>query len=187
MSESSSQNPFKILSTRAIYDNSWIRVREHQILNPQGRPGIYGLVEFKNRAVGVIPYEDGYVWLVGQYRLPLKKYSWEIPKGGSPQSEALLETARRELKEETGLEAEQWEPLVELHLSNSVCDEYGIVYLAMGLRRGEASPEETELLSLARVPLEEVYSRINAGEITDSLTVAGIFRLMLKKAAGELD
>ena len=104
MSEPS--NPWKTLSSRLVYENPWIRVREDQVLRPDGQPGIYGVVEFKNRAVGVLPVEDdGSVWLVGQYRYPLSLYSWEIPEGGSPASESTEETALRELREETGLTA----------------------------------------------------------------------------------
>src|SRR4051812_33372191 len=98
---SSESNPFKIVSSRSIYENAWIHLYEHQVINPKNKPGIYGVVKFKNRAVGVIPYSNGMIWLVGQYRFPLEQYSWEIPEGGSPQGEDISETARRELKEET--------------------------------------------------------------------------------------
>lgn len=183
---SEERNPFKVLSTRPVYDNPWISVAEHQVLNPKGRPGIYGVVHFKNRAVGVIPYENGQIWLVGQYRFPLSQYSWEIPEGGSPDSEDLAETAKRELKEETGLEAESIKPILEMHLSNSVSDEYAIIFLAQGLRAGDASPEDTEQLRVKKVALEEAYRLVVTGQITDSLSVAGILRLMLLKLEGSL-
>ena len=109
-----------------VYENPWIRVREDQVLRPDGLPGIYGVVEFKNRAVGVLPVEaDGSVWLVGQYRYPVGAYSWEIPEGGGPMSEDPEATARRELREETGLTAGKIELLTTAHLSNSVSDELG--------------------------------------------------------------
>ena len=86
-------NPWTTLSSRLVYENPWIRVREDQVLRPDGQPGIYGVVEFKNRAVGVLPVDDeGCIWLVGQHRYPLNSYSWEIPEGGSPQSETPEET-----------------------------------------------------------------------------------------------
>src|SRR5688572_23341371 len=138
------RNPFTMLSARQVYDNPWITVVEHQVLSPRGRPGIYGVVKFKNQAVGVIPYEGGKLWLVGQYRVPLGAYSWEIPEGGSPHGEDPVEGARRELREETGLEAQTLEPIVEMHLSNSVSDEWGVVYLARGITAGAAEPEHTE-------------------------------------------
>jgi hypothetical protein len=97
-------NPWTTLSSRPVYDNPWIRVREDQVLRPDGLPGIYGVVQFKNRAVGVLPIDgEGRIWLVGQYRYPLKAYSWEIPEGGSGPSETPEATAHRELREETGL------------------------------------------------------------------------------------
>ena len=120
---------------------SWIAVREDQVLRPDGQPGIYGVVHFKNRAVGVLPVEDdGRVWLVGQYRYPLDRYSWEIPEGGGPEGEAPEEAARRELREETGLVAGRLELLAMLHLSNSVSDELAYLFRATGLTPGPASP-----------------------------------------------
>jgi len=173
------ENPFTMLSARQVYENPWISVVEHQVLSPGGTPGIYGVVKFKNRAVGVIPYHEGKIWLVGQYRVPLGIYSWEIPEGGSPPGEDLIEGARRELREETGLEAHTIEPLLEMHLSNSVSDEWGIVYVARGISPGPAAPEDTEQLVVRTVALEEAYQMVCAGTITDSLSVAGILRLVL--------
>lgn len=179
-------NPWKTLSKALAYDNPWIRVEEHQVLNPAGKPGIYGVVHFKNQAVGVIPYEDGYVWMVGQFRYTLAQYSWEIPEGGSPVGEDPLITAQRELKEETGLSAQHYQPIVEMHLSNSATDEWGIIYLATGLEAGEADPEDTEDLSVKKMRLEEVFAEVEAGRITDSLTVAGVYKLMVMKLRGAL-
>src|ERR1700757_643102 len=113
-------NPWKSLSAKVHYENRWIRVVEHQVVNPSGGHGIYGVVHFKHIAVGIVPWEDGYIWLVGQYRFPLDRYSWEIPEGGGLLSEDPLATAQRELKEETGMTAEHWEIIVKMDLSNSV-------------------------------------------------------------------
>ncbi len=180
------RNPFEVHTRREVYDNAWIRVTEAKVTRPDGKPGIYGVVHFKNRAVGVIPYEMGTIWLVGQHRFPLDRYSWEIPEGGSPAHESLEESARRELAEETGFRAVRLEKLVEMHLSNSITDEYGVVFLARGLTRGEAQPEGTERLSLHETTLDEAYARVIAGEITDSLSVAGILRLRLLALEGLL-
>ncbi|MEM6768703.1 MAG: NUDIX hydrolase [Bacteroidota bacterium] len=182
----SQENPWKTLSQNTKYDNNWIKVTEFQVLNPAGREGIYGVVHFKNQAVGVVPYENGEIWMVGQYRYPLEEYSWEIPEGGSPLGEDPLTTAVRELKEETGLVAETYQPILEMNLSNSVSDEWGVVYLATGLRQEEAEPEETEQLYIRKMPLEEVYKRVESREIKDSLTVAAIYKLMLMKKMGQL-
>lgn len=182
----SEENPWKTLSTQEIYDNPWIAVQEHQVLNPKGGPGIYGTVHFKNLAIGVVPYEDGKIWLVGQYRYPLKTYSWEIPEGGGPLEEAPLAAAKRELQEETGLEANDYQILLEMDLSNSVSDEKAIVYLARGLTPGEANPEDTEELAIRTLSLETAYEEVEQRKIRDSLTVATIYKLMLMKARGEL-
>ena len=108
-----------------------------QVIRPDGSPGIYGVVHFKNRAVGVLPVDtDGAIWLVGQHRYPLDAYSWEIPEGGSPETELPEETAKRELREETGLVAGRLELVATSHLSNSVCDEVGYVFRATELSEG---------------------------------------------------
>lgn len=179
-------NPWTTLSTALIYENPWIRLEEHQVLNPNGNPGIYGKVHFRNAAVGVVPYEQGHIWLVGQYRYPLDQYSWEIPEGGAPEGESTLEAAQRELLEETGITAARYEPLLEMHLSNSVSDEWGIVYLATKLTQGQAQPEDTEDLQLRRVPLQTVAEEVEAGTITDSLTVAAVYKLLWLHARGSL-
>lgn len=180
------KNPFTVLGSYPAYDNPWITVTHHRIVKPRGGEGIYGVVHFKNRAVGVIPYDAGDVWLVGQYRFPLRQYSWEIPEGGAPEDEPAEDCARRELTEETGLIAGLLTPLLTLHLSNSVTDEIAHLYLATELSMGSAEPDDTEELAVRRVPLDEVYRRVLAGEITDSLTVAGILRVVLMRQNGEL-
>ncbi len=176
-----------LLDQREVYGNPWITVTEHQVLNPSGNPGIYGVVHFRNLAIGIVAVEDnGDVWLVGQHRFPLDAYSWEIPEGGAPLDEDPLAGAQRELKEETGIEALTWREISRLHLSNSVSDEAGIIYLATDLRHGAAAPEETEALGLRRLPAAEAYRMAQRGELTDSMTVAGLYRLRLMALEGEL-
>lgn len=176
-----------LIDQRMVYGNPWITVTEHQVLNPAGKAGIYGVVHFQNLAIGVIPVEDnGDIWLVGQHRFPLDAYSWEIPEGGAPLTEDPLVGARRELREETGIEALTWREIGRLHLSNSVSDEAGIIYLATDLRHGAAEPEETEALDLRRLPAAEAYQMAKRGELTDSMTVAGLYRLRLMALEGEL-
>jgi 8-oxo-dGTP pyrophosphatase MutT (NUDIX family) len=180
------QSPFRVLSARQVYDNPWIQVNEHRILKPRGGEGIYGVVHFKNRAVGVVPYENGDVWIVGQYRFPLELYSWEIPEGGAPFDEDVEECARRELEEEAGLRAARLRKLFSMHLSNSVSDEIAHVYLATELSPGIAAPEDTEELRVRRIPLEELYSLVQAGTVTDAITVAAVFRMLLLRHEGAL-
>jgi len=177
-------NPWTTLSTREVYNNPWIRVREDQVINPSGGNSIYGVVEFKNRAVGVIPIDDeGYTWLVGQYRYCHNRYEWEIPEGGCPPGEELVECAKRELLEETGIVAETCElVLSDLQLSNSTTNEVAYLYVARGLTFAEASPEDTEQLQVKRVLLSEAIQMARRGEIRDGLSVLGL--LMMDEAAG---
>jgi 8-oxo-dGTP pyrophosphatase MutT (NUDIX family) len=180
-------NPWRTLSSTPVYDNPWISVTEHRVIKPSGGEGIYGVVHFKNRAIGVLPLDgEGYTWLVGQYRYTLNRYSWEIPEGGGRLDEEPLAAAKRELKEETGIEADEWREILRMHLSNSVTDELAIVYLARGLRKGTAQPEDTEQLQVRRVPFEEAYRMVCAGEITDAITVAAILRVKLMRQQGDI-
>jgi 8-oxo-dGTP pyrophosphatase MutT (NUDIX family) len=174
------QNPWTILESKKIYQNPWISLTEHQVLNPSGGNGIYGEVHFENYAIGIIAIdEDDMIWLVGQYRFPLKQYSWELPEGGGPLDGNPLDSAKRELLEETGLVAKEWTELLRMHLSNSVSDELGILYLAKDFEQFEAEPEETEQLEVKKIPFEEAYQMVMKGEITDSLSIAGILKVKL--------
>lgn len=171
-------NPWTIVSSKHIYENPWISVREDQVITPSATKGIYGTVSFKHIAIGIIPIDDkGYTYLVGQYRYPLNEYSWEIPMGGGKLNEPLLEAAQRELKEETGISARQWEQLLKIHTSNAVCDEVGYVFIAKDLSFGNASPDETEDLKVKKVPLETACEMALNGEITDSLSLAGLLKV----------
>lgn len=178
-------NPWTTLSTRAIYENPWIAVREDRVLRPDGEPGIYGVVHFKNRAVGVIPVDDlGRIWLVGQHRYPLGSYSWEIPEGGCPPSETPEATALRELREETGLLAGRIELIATSHLSNSVSDELGYVFRATELTEGPDEPEGCERIEVRRVEWDEAWAMYRRGQITDSMSVIAILHEAVRRSEG---
>ncbi len=171
------RNPWRTQGSRSIYHNPWIRVREDHVIRADGGPGIYGVVEFQSYALGVVPVTpEGDTILVGQWRYPLGLYSWEIPEGGGALGLPMLESAQRELLEETGITAESWTDLGSLHLSNSVTNEEGRVYLAQNLSFGEAEPEGDEVLAVRRVPLTEAYAMAMDGRITDGLSIIGLSR-----------
>ncbi|MEM9857293.1 MAG: NUDIX hydrolase [Bacteroidota bacterium] len=172
-------NPWKTLSSQSKYDNRWIQVVESKVINPGGGKGIYGKVHFKNQAIGIIPIDENLnTWLVGQYRYTLSEYSWEIPEGGAPYSEEPLEGAKRELKEETGLMASDWQYIMRFHTSNSVTDEVGHIFLAQKLTQGVTDLEESEAdLILKKLPLTEAIEMVMDQEITDSMSVAGLLKV----------
>lgn len=171
-------NPWKVLAEKSIYENNWISVTEYDVINPSGGKGIYGKVHFKAIAVGVLPLDEQMnTWLVGQYRFTIDQYSWEIPEGGGAYGVDPVESAKRELMEETGLTAESWSPLLKMHLSNSVSDEWAIIFLAGGLSQGSANPEETEQLQVKKLPFEEAYQMVLNGTITDAMSVAAILKV----------
>ena len=180
-------NPWTVLNERIVYDNKWIGLTEYDVVNPGGGKGIYGKVRYKNLAIGVLPLDHvGNTWLVGQYRFVLDAYSWEIPEGGGDPALPPVESARRELLEETGLVAAEWLPLMEMHLSKSVSDERAYIFLARGLEQREAEPEETEQLVVRKLPFEEAYRMVETGEITDSMSVASILKVKLMLVQGQL-
>jgi 8-oxo-dGTP pyrophosphatase MutT (NUDIX family) len=171
---------WEMLSNKTTYENPWIRVEHHEVLNPNGQPGIYGKVHFKNIAVSVIPIdEEGNTYLVGQERYTIGQYSWELPEGGCliESGESPLEAAKRELLEETGLIAATWTCLGEVFLSNSVTDEKAVIFLAQHLQQKIAQPEETEVLQLRKLPLQEAIDMAKKGEITDALSVISLLKV----------
>ena len=177
------KRPWTRHSRRIAYENPWVTVWHDEVSRPDGSPGIYGVIHFANLAAGVLAIDDDdHVPLVGQHRYTLDAYSWEIPEGGVPEGETALEGAQRELLEETGVEAAEWRELIRIHLSNSVSDELGVLYLATGLRRGEANPDATEDLQVEWLPFDQVLAMTQDGRITDAMSVVAVQTLALERA-----
>lgn len=173
------------IASRTVYENDWMQVREDDVINPGGGKNLYGHVHFKNVAVAIIALDDANnTWLVGQDRYTLDEYSWELPMGGAPLDEQPLVAARRELQEETGIRATNWEELMRLHPSNSITDELGIAYVATGLSFGETQFEETEDLAIRKLPLEAAVQMVLDGQINDAISAAALLRVnLLRKAS----
>ncbi len=173
------KNPWTTLSGEVKYENRWITVTEYQVINPSGGKGIYGKVHFKNKAIGIIPVDrDLNTWLVGQYRYTLSAWHWEIPEGGGDLNRDPLESAKCELREETGLIATSWTQIIHLHTSNSVTDEEGYVFLAEDLRQDSNALEETEAdLKVWKLPLKDALEMVLTGKITDSISIMAILKV----------
>jgi len=171
------KNSWTTLSAEQKYESPWISVTEYKVLNPAGKPGIYGMVSFKNLAIGVIPIDENKSnWLVGQWRYPLHQYSWEIPEGGGPLGSPPLDSAIPDQKEETGFSAKHYHEICRMHTSNSVSDELAIIYVATDLTPGPSAPEESEDLKIKKVPFQEAFDMVMDGQITDSLSMVGILK-----------
>lgn len=187
MSKEKTVGPWRVTDEREIYDNPWITVADHKVIHPDGTPGQYGVVRFKNIAVGVLPVGGGgMVTLVGQHRFPLDKYSWELPEGGGKRGVDPLASAKRELEEETGFRAQNWAKLCEFDISNSVTDERAVCFLAWGLTPGDAAPEPSEALMIKEVSFKELLEMVMSGEITDSLTIVMTLTAYAKALRGEI-
>jgi 8-oxo-dGTP pyrophosphatase MutT (NUDIX family) len=181
------KNPWTVISRETRYENDWIRVDHHEVRNPTGGPGIYGVVHFKNHALGVVPIDEkGRTILVGQFRFPLGYYSWEIPQGGGIADKPLIESAQRELREECGVAAKQWLQILGMDLSNSVTNEQGTAFLAWDLTDGVAEPEDTEQLQVLRLPFWDAVARAEKGEIRDLVSISALLRVALMALQGQL-
>jgi 8-oxo-dGTP pyrophosphatase MutT (NUDIX family) len=177
--------PWVRRSRRTAYENAWLTVSHDDVTRPDGQPGVYGVVHFANLAAGVVVLDEhDRVLLVGQHRYPLDAWSWELPEGGVSPTEAPLDGIRRELQEETGVEAAEWIELARFHLSNSVTDEAGILYLATIVTHGAADPEPTEEIETRWLPFDEALAMTLDGRITDAMSIIGLQRVALARVAG---
>jgi 8-oxo-dGTP pyrophosphatase MutT (NUDIX family) len=175
-------NPWVTRGTKQVYKNKWITVREDDVLTPAGKPGIYGVVETLGCCGVIALTEQNEVVMVGQYRYPTRIYSWEIIEGGKEPGEDFLAAAKRELREEAGYEAEHWEELGgKIQLSNCHSDEVGKIFLATGLTKVTATPEETEVLTVRKVPLDKAIEMALTGEVEDGLTLIGLLHMANKR------
>jgi 8-oxo-dGTP pyrophosphatase MutT (NUDIX family) len=176
-------NPWKTLDSRIAYENAWLRLREDRVLRPDGNEGIYSVVELRP-SVGIIALnQNREIVLVGQWRYPLGRYTWEIPRGGSHEGESdMLAAAQRELKEEAGLEAQTWQSLGAVDVNNGVTTDVQHLFLATGTQACEGHPDPEEEIELRWVPFRQAVEMALQGDLTEVCTVAAI--LMAARSIG---
>jgi 8-oxo-dGTP pyrophosphatase MutT (NUDIX family) len=176
------RNPWTRESRALTYENAWIQVFHDEVLRPDGRQGVYGVGHPRTHAVGVVAIDErDRVLLVGQYRYTLDRYSWEIPEGGVPIGDDMLDGARRELEEETGIRAATWRKIGHFSLANSTSDETGVLYLAADLSHGDAHPDETEELAVRWMPFDDAIRAVRSGDLFDAMTQIGLLRVALDR------
>ena len=173
-------NPWKTTASHIAYQNPWMRVREDQVIRPDGKPGIYGVIEIRP-SVGVVAIDDrDRVVLVGQWRYSVNRYSWEVPRGGSKAGETdMLSVAKRELAEETGLRAVHWQMLGPVDVCNGVADDVQTLYLATGLSETEMRLDPEEDITVEWRPFDEAVSMAIDGRITEVCSIAAILRVTM--------
>jgi ADP-ribose pyrophosphatase len=177
--------PWKTISTREIYKNKWMRLREDIAELPDGHTTIYGVCEF-GECVGVLPFiDDQHVVMVRQYRyVQQENHRWEMPTGGIRFGETPEQAVQRELMEESGYRADQLAFICSYHTSKSVCQETAHLYIGYGLVAAQAKPDETEFFERAILPFDQVLQMVAASEVRDSMTVIAVLHAARLRALG---
>jgi ADP-ribose diphosphatase len=166
--------PWRRLTTRLVYENPWIRVREDQVALPDGQTTLYGVVECAG-CVGVLPFLDAdTIVLVGQYRYVAGGFFWEMPTGAIKPGESEEAAVQRELAEEAGYEADRLVKLCAYHTGKSVVEETANIYLAEGLRAIQRPPDPTEFIEVRTFSFDEVVRMVERDEIKDSMTIVAV-------------
>lgn len=169
--------PWKTVSSRPIYRNPWMSLREDIAEMPNGKTTLYGVVTFGD-CVGIVPFlDDGRILLVRQYRYVQQDARWEIPTGGVKGDEPLCDAAQRELQEETGYRAERLTLISSYYTSKSICEETAHLYLGEGLSPAQRPSDPTEFVEVRGFRFDEALRMVVDGEIRDSMSIIGIFHV----------
>jgi 8-oxo-dGTP pyrophosphatase MutT (NUDIX family) len=169
------------ISSRQVYANSWMTVREDAVRRPDGSNGIYGVVDKPTFAL-VIPRDGDQLHMVEQFRYPVGRRRWEFPAGTAPGRAEIdpADLAAQELREETGLQAGQWELIGRLDVAPGMSSQTGTIWLATDLTEGPTKREHTEQdMRAAWFTSAEFEEMARAGEITDSQSLAAYLILQL--------
>src|ERR1700761_2427381 len=180
------RNPWTTTASRIVYENAWIRVREDQVVRPDGGPGIYGVIEIRP-SIGVVAIDErDRVVLVGQWRYSVNRYSWEVPRGGSHPGETdMLAVAKRELAEEAGVRAAEWRELGPVDVCNGVADDVQTLFLATGLTGTNMQLDPEEEIAVEWRPFEEAVSMVMDGRITEVCSIAAILKVAMLRKSGK--
>lgn len=169
-----SETPWKTLSTKSIYRNKWLSLREDIAELPDGRTTIYGVVTC-GHCVGVLPFLDPEtVLFIRQYRYVAQQVTWEMPTGGVHPGESVGEAAQRELAEEIGYRAGRLTPVSTYHTSKSVMDETAHLFLGEEIVKRDLPCDKTEFIEVRPFPFEEALRMVLSGEILDSMTIIAV-------------
>ncbi len=158
--------PWKIKESQEKYKNPWIRVREDQVIRPDGKDGIFGVVEMV-AGISVLPLDDNkFVYLTKEFHYAIEQDSVEVVSGAIDNGENNLEAAKRELKEELGIEATEWVDLGTVNPFTTVIKSPASLFLAKKLHFSESNPEGTERINIIKVELDEALRMVMESEIT---------------------
>jgi 8-oxo-dGTP pyrophosphatase MutT (NUDIX family) len=180
-------NPWETLSSQRFYESHYVDVDQDEVRHRSGRIHPYTALRFRIYGIAVLPiFDDGSTTLVGQYRYLARRYTWELPRGSGPKSTDPLDTAQRELKEETGAMAGQWLEVLRLMVSPGITDESAPCFVAWDLKQGRADPDPQEDLAIHRLPFQEAVAAALNGTICDAASIATLLAVHARAVQGSL-
>jgi 8-oxo-dGTP pyrophosphatase MutT (NUDIX family) len=170
------KGPWTTISSKSVYKNQWIEVSEDEVIRPDGKEGIFGVVEMQP-GVSVLPIDDeGYVYLVKEYKYAVEQETIEVIAGGIDQNESVLAAAKRELKEESGILADEFVDLGRVDPFTSIIKSPNYMFLARQLKFSNSNLEGTEKIEVIKISLDDVFKMVMESKITNGVTVSLILK-----------